>query len=156
MAIAMTLQKYLDTHGVEFETVEHRHSYTSIESAQSAHIPGEKVVKAVLLEDDEGYVIAVLPATNRLELGMVFNQTHRPLALASEREVGELFRDCEYGAVPAIGPAYGLETLCEEGLMGAGDLYLEAGDHEHLIHLSGDEFRYLMEGARTAHFSYHS
>lgn len=155
MAVAITLENFLSSQGIAYETVRHAHTYSSMDTAHAAHIPGDMIAKAVLLEDEQGYVVAVLPATHKLELGMLHNQTRRNLALAPEREVGEIFKDCELGAVPALGSAYGLETVCEESLMNAGHVYMEAGDHEQLIHLTGDQFRALMRNAQRAHFSYH-
>lgn len=155
MAVAITLENFLSSQGIAYETIRHAHTYSSMDTAHAAHIPGDQIAKAVVLEDDQGFMVAVLPATHKLELGMLHNQIQRSLALASEREVGELFRDCELGAVPALAPAYGLETVCEESLMDSGHIYLEAGDHEQLIHLTGSQFRQLMGESRRAHFSYH-
>ncbi len=155
MGIAITLQNFLSDQGIDYETVSHAHTYSSIDTAHAAHVPGDLVAKAVLLEDKQGYVVAVVPATHKLELGMLHNQVERDLSLANEREVGELFKDCELGAIPALGNAYGLDTVCEESLMDAPHVYLEAGDHEHLIHLTGDQFRRLMDNVQCAHISYH-
>lgn len=155
MGIAITLENYLSSQGIDYETVPHAHTYSSIDTAHAAHVPGDLVAKAVLLEDAQGYMVAVVPATHKLELGMLHNQIERDLTLAPEREVGELFKDCELGAIPALGPAYGLETVCEESLMDAPHVYLEAGDHEHLIHLTGEQFRLLMGRSQRAHISYH-
>lgn len=156
MGIAITLQNFLSEQGVDYETVTHAHTYSSIDTAHAAHVPGDLVAKAVLLQDAQGYLVAVVPATHKLELGMVHNQIERDVTLAPEREVGELFKDCELGAIPALGPAYGLDTVCEESLMDAPHVYLEAGDHEHLVRLTGDQFRKLMNPARRAHISYHT
>ena len=40
---------------------------------------------------------------------------------------------------------YGLKVIWDDQLKHASDIYIEAGDHEHLIHLKGDDFRRLME-----------
>lgn len=155
MSIAITLQNFLSGQGIDYDTVTHAHTFSSIDTAHAAHVPGNLVAKAVLLEDAQGYVVAVVPATHKLELGMLHNQIDRNLALAPEREVGEIFKDCELGAIPALGTAYGLDTVCEESLLEAPHVYLEAGDHEHLIHLTGEQFRRVMDTARHAHISYH-
>ncbi len=155
MALAITLENYLSSHGVGYGTVRHPHTYSSMDTAHAAHVSGDQIAKAVLLEDEEGYVVAVLPATHKLELGMLHNQIQRNLAIASEREVGELFKDCELGAIPALASAYGLETVCDESLMHMDSVYVEAGDHEQLLQLSGPQFRQLMSASRSAHFSYH-
>ena len=64
--------------------------------------------------------------------------------LASESELAYFFDDCEIGAVPALGQAYGCEVVWDERLADQKDLYLESGDHENLIHLDNSAFMELM------------
>ena len=61
-----------------------------------------------------------------------------------------MFADCEVGALPAMGPAYGLETVVDDVLSEQPDIYFEAGDHEQLIHVSAETFHILM-GERIRH-----
>ena len=146
MAIAKTLKSYLDKHHVEYAVVEHAHSASALESAHSAHVPSHQVAKAVVLEDEDGFVVSVLPSTNRLDLVWVKDSLGRNLSLASENALSDLFKDCELGAVPALSEAYGLDVIWDDQLSSASDIYIEAGDHEHLIHIKGDSFRQLMSG----------
>jgi len=144
MAIARTLKTYLDEHHVQYDTVSHTPTETAMDSARSAHIPLHQMAKAVVLEDDSGYVVTVLPANNRLDLGWVNDELERQLGLASEPELTGLFSDCATGAVPALSEAYGLEVIWDDHLKHVSDVYIEAGDHENLIHLQGEDFRQLM------------
>ena len=77
--------------------------------------------------------------------------------MATEAELGQCFPDCEVGAVPPIGPAYNLKTLWDpDSSLGKQDkIYFEAGDHNELIHLRGDDFRDLMAGAEHGSYSRH-
>ena len=68
MAISITLAEYLDNEGIDYDLVTHPHTSSSLESAESAHIPGDKLAKCVVLGDGRGYVLAVIPSTHRLEL----------------------------------------------------------------------------------------
>jgi Ala-tRNA(Pro) deacylase len=145
MAIASTLKSYLDAHSVHFEMVEHAHTESAIDSAKSAHIPPHHMAKAVVLEDDDGYIVSVVPSNNRLNLGWVNEELERDLKLATESALKSLFRDCATGAIPALSEAYGLKVIWDDQLKHASDIYIEAGDHEHLIHLRGEDFRQLME-----------
>jgi len=145
MAIARTIKSYLDDRGVEYDTVEHPHTETAMDSAKSAHVPPHQMAKAVVLEDEDGYIVSVLPSNNRLNLGWVCEELNRELRLASEPELRQLFGDCETGAIPALSEAYGLKVIWDDQLKHASDIYIEAGDHEHLIHLKGDDFQRLME-----------
>ena len=145
MAIATTLKSYLEDHHVDYDMVKHTHSDTALESAHLAHVPSHQVAKAVVLEDDNGYVVSVMPSTNRLDLDWVNESLGRELRMASEDELPNLFQDCSLGAVPALSNAYGLDVIWDEQLTNASEIYIEAGDHENLIHMQGDEFCMLME-----------
>ena len=79
----------------------------------------------------------------------------RRLGLAAEAEIGEIFTDCDLGAVPPVGEAYGVEVMLEESLSGLPDVYFEGGDHKTLIHATGDAFETMMKDARRGRFSHH-
>jgi len=86
----------------------------------------------------------VLPASHSLEIAWVNEELDRNLVMASEAEFAKLFVDCEPGAVPAFGAAYGIEVIWDDDLKYTADVYIEAGDHEHLIWLEGKAFKKLM------------
>lgn len=147
MSVAMRLKGYLDASGVCYETVPHPRSATSLESARAAHVPQGRVAKGIVLEDESGYVLAVLPASCRLDLGSVRRSLKRRLQLANESRLEVLFDDCEVGAVPAMGRPYGIPALVDDSLLRMPDLYFAAGDHEEFVHLSGTAFRALHKDA---------
>jgi Ala-tRNA(Pro) deacylase len=156
MAIAASVQKYLVSGGVSFELIEHARSLDSSHAAQAAHVPGDQLAKGTLLKDEQGFVIAVVPATRMVDLGAMHRRFGRPLGLATEGEVQEMFRDCEPGAVPPLGAAYGLESVLDDSLMEAAHVYFEAGDHQGLVHVSGTEFRKMMTGVPHGDISRHA
>lgn len=153
MAIAHTLEDYMISKGIDYEVVPHPRTLSSIETAEAAHIPGDALAKAVLLEDDDGYLMAVVPATHHIKLGRLSEQLNRKLRLTVESELTPLFKDCQTGAVPPLGMAYGMPTIVDDSLIEQPDIYFEAGDHEELIHLSGGRFQSLLAGARHGRFS---
>ena len=155
MAISKTLQRYLDGQGIQFDLMPHKHTFNSSSTAEAAHIPGDSLAKAVLLEDQQGYLMAVIPSTHRLNLAMLRNTMHRPLELATEGELTELFPDCELGAVPPVGSAFGLDSVVDQSLLNRPEIWFEAGDHEDVVHLSGGQFKNLVEDAKRARFSIH-
>jgi Ala-tRNA(Pro) deacylase len=148
MAIAATIERYLAGQGISYEVVAHRHTGDSLHTAEAAHVSGESVAKAVVLEDEQGYVVAVLPATYKLKIGDLHAFTgRRHLRLVSEEELAGLFGDCELGAVPALAAAYGLEAVWDESLALSSNLYFEGGDHQSLVRVSGADFRKVMGNA---------
>ena len=155
MGIATGVINYLVAKHVDFDVVSHPHTATSQETAQCSHVSGDNLAKTVVLEDERGYLLAVLPASCRVDLGELHRLTSRNLGLATEFELGALFEDCESGAVPPLGPAYELETIVDDSLAEQSDIYFEAGDHEQLIHVSSEVFNTLMSEAQFSHFSQH-
>jgi len=154
MAMSAVLENCLKTKGSAFEVLQHSHSYNSMSTAEAAHIPGDRLAKTVILQDDAGFAAAVLPSTHHLRLSEIRDMTGRPLVLANENEVRELFKDCELGALPPVTTAYGMTTYLDESLTQQPDVYFEAGDHEKLIHMRTEQFLDLMEDAtriRCAH-----
>jgi len=156
MPIAPTVQSYLAANKAAFDVVAHRHSASSLASANEAHILPARLAKAVLLEDEREpnrYLMAVVPATHRVEMARLSRQVGRPVHLAAERDAASLFSDCEPGAIPALGPAYGVETMVDDCLMEQPDLYFEAGDHEHLVHMETKELFWLLSECGHGEFS---
>jgi Ala-tRNA(Pro) deacylase len=154
MAIAAIFQKYLDQH-VTYDVIAHEPTTSSMRTAQACHVPGDCLAKGVLLRDDTGYMLAVLPATHYVRMHDLRLQFGRDVEFASEGEIDELFQDCAHGAVPPIGECYGLDTIVDEAIDGKGDVYLEAGDHITLVHLSHAQFAKLTADARHGRFSVH-
>ncbi len=68
-------------------------------------------------------------------------------------ELEEIFFDCERGAIPPVGPAYGIPTVIDESLLQVEDIYLEGGDHEELVHLNATSFADLLTGSRHCSFA---
>lgn len=147
MSISGRLEHFLIDHNAAYTLQTHRPSTSSLASAHSAHVDEHSVAKSVLLRDDLGALIAVLPASHRLELSRLQDKLGRPFHLCSEREVLELFPDCAPGAVPPIGAAYGLPTVVDSSLEGCCEVYFEGGDHETLVRMEGPGFIDLLEDA---------
>jgi len=154
MAISLTLQDYLDQHGIEYDVVSHRRTASSLETAEESRVSGDKVAKSVILGDDSGYVMAVVPASHHVEVKHLSQQLNRHLEMITEQELEGLFLDCEVGAIPPIGAAYKMEVVFDDSLNDCRDVYFEAGTHRDLVHVSGEDFRELMQQARHAYFSH--
>lgn len=155
MHIANRVRDYLNLHGIAHGVIVHPQTRCSQESAAAAHVPGDRLVKSVILEDDNGYLMVVLPSTRRVRLGVLSAVLQRHLCLATEAELKDLFGDCELGAIPPLGPAFGMETVWDESLENAPEVFIEAGDHEELIRIDGKAFLGLLGSARHGNFSAH-
>ena len=155
MDIALRLLEFLEWRGVDYELIEHPPTGDALHTAEAAHVPGDRLAKAVVLKDARGYVMAVLPATHHVDLEVLRALLDRPLEFATEEELEALFQDCARGAVPPVGPAYGLEMVVDEALSDDPEVYFEAGDHRDLVRVDARDFAALTEGAPRGRFSHH-
>ena len=154
MAVAKTVQRYLEEQSVDYELVPHPHTGSSHETAEAAHVREDHIAKAVIVKDAAGFAMVVVPGSNWVDMDHLRKELNLELHLGSEDEIGNLFDDCEKGAVPPLGPAYGIETYMDEALLSLANIYFEAGDHEALVHVSGDDFRTLLGGVRHGYYSH--
>ena len=156
MTIAITQERFLVQRKAEYDLLLHPHTASSLETALAAHIPADQLAKAVVVKEGTDYAIVIIPASRWLQMDDLRKQLGRDLHLATEEEIATLFKDCEPGAVPPLGPAYGVETLLDEALASLDDVYFEAGDHEQLVHIRGEEFQDLLRGVRRGYYSHDS
>ena len=154
MTISSLLASYLDQQGARFDVCAHPHSRTSVQTARVAHVPLHQIAKPVIVEDDAGCVMAIVPADRMVKLGQLARLLERKhLHLADEDRIAELFTDCDRGAVPGLGMAWGIETVVDNELEASEVVYIEGGDHECLLRLSHDQFHALVRSARHGRFS---
>ncbi len=154
MAIAITLKDYLSNNHIEYDVVSHRHTDNAFNSATASHLPTAQVAKAVVLKNREDkYLMAVLPANRKLALEELNRITGKEYRMVAEPELDRLFGDCETGAVPGVGDAYKINSVLDDELFAMRKIYIEAGDHEHLIELDQAQFMEMMYGVPHAHIS---
>jgi Ala-tRNA(Pro) deacylase len=157
MTIASKLEIYLQQREIEYQLVAHAHSEYSMETAEKAHVHGDALAKGVLVKDDDGYLLVVLPADYHIELESLHKLLGQEVAMVDETTLGEVFSDCELGAVPPIGMAYGVKTIWDpkSSLGKQEEVFFEAGDHQNLVRMSGVQFHELMAPAERGEFSHH-
>ena len=156
MTLAHTVELSLAQSDTPYELVRHSHTRSSLQTAHRAEIPPAALAKAVLLEDDlehNHFMMAVVPASHRVELAELARQAGRRVHLASEEDAAGLFGDCEAGAIPALGAAYGIETIVDDSLLAQPEVYFEAGDHELLVHVKAQDFGRLLSDCAHGNFS---
>lgn len=154
MTIAKTVEDYLQQNRVAYDVVPHPHTSSTRGTVETAHVPAERVAKAVVLHDDSGYVMAVVPGSRHVSVKTLSKKLGRELTLAEEDSLVPVFKDCAVGAIPPLGPAYGMETIVDDSLVGQPEIYFEAGDHEELIRVKGEQFLSLLREARHGQFTH--
>jgi Ala-tRNA(Pro) deacylase len=145
----------MEDQGIGYDLVGHEPTMSSIRTAEAGHIPGDCLAKGIVLRSDDGYMLAVLPASHHIQLSDLKVELGREVHLATEPEIGQVFRDCDRGAIPPVGACYGLNVIIDDSIARQPDLYFEGGDHATLVHMSGSEFARLNPQAQHGSFSAH-
>ena len=146
------LQSYLDELGVSYRVSHHPTAYTAQMLAEAEHVPGRKVIKAVVVQADGHFVMCALPACYRVDLGELKDQLQADdVKIADERTLAELFPGCPIGAAPPIGRLFGMTTLMDESLIADDRVTFQAGTHEDAVTMSLMEYRRVAQ-PEVAHF----
>lgn len=124
--------EFLEREGVRYEVVEHKRTQTAAAEARAAGMPPTDVAKTVVLRDDEGLRLAVVPSSDRLDMHKVkLELGSKGLRLVSEREMADEFDEFEVGAVPPFGPMFQALELVDQRLLDHDRILCCGGDHEH-------------------------
>jgi Ala-tRNA(Pro) deacylase len=126
--------EFLEREGVPYEVVEHEPTQTAAAEARAAGVPAADVAKTVVLRDQEGLRLAVIPASERLDLHKAKEALRsRGLRLVTEQEMAEEFDAVEVGAVPPFGSMFNALELLDERLLEHDRVLCSGGDHEHAV-----------------------
>ena len=141
-----SLREYLDKHNVKYIVISHSPAFTAQGIAALAHIPGKELAKTVIVKMDGRLVMAVLPASFHVDLGLLKTETKAEVVeLASEGEFKDRFPECETGAMPPFGNLYGIEVFADESLARDKEIVFNAGSHRELIRLLWADFEKLVQ-----------
>jgi len=151
----MRVIELLDKSAVRYEVTEHPPAFTAQQIAAAEHEPGKYVAKPVIVKADGKYMMCVLSACYKIDLGALKNQLGaKSVELAQEKEIGTIFDDWELGAEPPFGNLYDLPTIMDKALEKDDHITFQAGTHEKAIRMSMDDYKKLVE-PKVLEFSYH-
>ncbi|MBN2365122.1 MAG: YbaK/EbsC family protein [Calditrichaeota bacterium] len=146
MPLKKKLTDFLDETEVKYVTMIHSKAYTAQEVAASCHIPGRMFAKTVILKANGEYIMAVLPATHKINLDLLRQVSHsKEVELATEEEFESLFPKSEIGAMPPFGNLYNLKTYVDSTLAKDEDICFNAMTHSEVIKMRYDDFERLVK-----------
>lgn len=141
-----TLSKYLDENHVRYVTIRHSIAYTAQQIAESAHVPGEELAKTVMVTLDGRLAMAVLRATDKVDLDLLRGAAGANDAeLATEVQFQGRFPGIEVGAMPPFGNLFDMPVYVDEALTHDARIAFNAGTHSELIQLDYTDFERLVK-----------
>jgi Ala-tRNA(Pro) deacylase len=129
------LSEYLDGEGIAHELIEHEPTMSAAAEARTLRFLPQRVAKTVVLHDGSASVLAVVPASHRLDLRKLRNVlgATRRLRLATEREVAREFPTIEVGAMPPVGPTLPAAEVIDRRLLEHDRVLCAGGDPRHSL-----------------------
>lgn len=136
MQTLFMLKKFLQEQKAPYEVLLHREVYTAQELAQALHTPGRELAKAVVLRAGREHVMAVLPASRRVDL-RAFRKlvVGQDVSVVPETELDALFPDAETGAMPPFGFFYRLAVWVDDSLADDEFITFNAGSHYEALRM---------------------
>jgi Ala-tRNA(Pro) deacylase len=142
------LEAYLRDQGVPFQVQHHPLAFTAQQVAESEHLPGRRLAKVVVIYADGRPVLLAVPASHRVSLARAGDAVGaRSVRLAEERELEQVFPDCDTGAMPPFGNLYEVPVYVDRTLAEDEVIVFQAGTHTDTISLPFADFRRLVRPA---------
>jgi Ala-tRNA(Pro) deacylase len=140
--------EYLDARGVPYEMIHHDPSRTSLEEARAVHLDADQVLKAVVIATRGGRVVAVIPASRRLDMHLVREAlADRSAYLATEDQLECEYPSIELGGAPVLGCLLDAETLVDTCVLERDTVVFAAGTRTESVRV---QMRDLFRGEHAA------
>jgi len=145
------VEEYLRSRGIAHRVLEHPATMTAVQEAERIGMPQRQVAKTVVLQDGRDYALAVVPASERVDLHRLRELlgASKQLRLATEAEIARDLPALEVGAAPPFGPMSPKAEVIDRRLLEDDEIVCAGGDHGHSVALAAADVLRLT-GAITA------
>jgi Ala-tRNA(Pro) deacylase len=141
MSIPEKLARLLIDRKIPYKVVSHPEAFTAQRVAHATRVPVRAFAKSVIVSVDGKICMAVVPATERVDLARMQGSLGAKKArLATESEFSPLFSDCDLGAMPIFGSLYGIPVLVSRELTENEEIAFTAGTHRDVVQLRVADF----------------
>jgi Ala-tRNA(Pro) deacylase len=126
---------FLDRARIRYELLQHEQVMSAATEAVVTQLPPDHVAKTIVLHDGNAPVIAVVPASRRLDLHKVhqlFGAAHR-LELAAEDQIARDFPLFDVGAIPPVGLGVPIGEVVDRRLLEVERILCPVGDRRHSV-----------------------
>ncbi|WP_166251507.1 HDOD domain-containing protein [Marinobacter salicampi] len=151
MASSARLEMYLNRKGLHFDEIPLAPGDGFEVAVMHCGRALEQVVRATLLIDASGVLMAVHPFDTVLDTEAVHALTGRRLQPLTARQADRLFSDCDSGFHPPVGGAYGVPVIVDDRVLSQPRVLMTGGSAGALIEMDGRALRLALAGARSAH-----
>jgi len=145
MLMPRRLESHLDVKHIPYSMIFHASAGSAQMVASATHLPGKAVAKAIALQAGARQILAVLPASYRINFKKLSAIAGVEVRLLDEEAFSELFPDCERGIISPFGELYGVPVYLDEALAEDPEIILSAGTHCDCVRMGSVDFVQLAE-----------
>jgi len=136
----------------KYEALTHKTVYTAYDAAQTLRRELKEIAKSLLIAADKAYIIAVVPAHMRLDLGKLKGALKvKKVSIPNEKVMLKVFK-VKPGTMTAFGGLHKIEVWVDKSLLKTKDIILAAGSFTDSVRMKAKDFIEL-EQAKLASFA---
>ncbi|MBU1146038.1 YbaK/EbsC family protein [Patescibacteria group bacterium] len=140
MAIPKKLLSYLDKSKIGYKIVRHKTVYTAYDAAQTLGVKLGEIAKTLLIKADKNYLLAVLPASHKLDFGKLKKLVKaKKIEIAKEGMMKKMFK-IKPGALSPFGQIYKVPVYVDKGILKAKKIIAGAGTFEESVAMTAKNF----------------
>ena len=146
MTVSEKLKSLFEQENVDYELMVHSESYTAQEKAAGMHVPGAQLAKVVMAKADGKLAMLVISADQNVDFGKAKKVLKaKEVTLAKEEDFGDLFPDCDLGAMPPFGNLYDIPVWVDEDLARQESIVFNACSHYEAARISYSDYERLVK-----------
>lgn len=151
MNIPTTVRNYLARKGGQYKVHAATAGLSLADAVRAARVPVQKLVRSAVLKDGSSYLMAVYPATQRLDLAVLNGNSRRNFTACSSDELKALLTDSEAAALPPLGEPYGIKVIVDRAVDELDEVFFTPGVGHLFVRAQQADFARLTGGALRGH-----
>ena len=148
MPVPKKLVKFLDEHGIDHEILEHKTVYTAFDLAQTTKKKLQEIAKTLAIKADQKYVLVVVPASHRLDLGKLKKLLKaKKLEIVKETQIAKAFK-VKPGTLTPLAKFHNVPVYVDKALLKSKLVVVNAGSYTESLAMKAKDL--LTVGAEAA------
>jgi Ala-tRNA(Pro) deacylase len=146
MAIPQKVIKYLNSAKTAYKPIVHKTVFTAYDAAQTLGVKLNEIAKTLVIKADKNYILAVLPASSRLDLGKLKKIVKAKKVEISKENVMQKVFKVKPGAITPFGNLYKVPVFVDKAMLRAKKIIAGAGSYEDSVLMTAKNFLKATEG----------
>lgn len=147
------IYEYLDSLGLFYEVIEHEETRSLEQVAKLCAIPRAELLRTVVLSEDHGVLMAILPCDRLLDFFVLCKTLNRRLMPAQSETLELIFKECEPNSYPPLPDYFAMDAILDKSILSLEYVYFEPGNHHSLIKMKKQDFLSLLHNSWQGDFS---